>query len=156
MLQLVLLFISCECMKRRQSQFCVCICLCMCRCAHVEARGQSPVLFQRSHPPCFQRCSLTDLEFAKWASLQAPGIRLQFWEQVHSTDMGSNSGPHVCKTSILPTEPLKGEIMETKTNHERDWEASNTPGILRNLKMNRKSLISEQEEKKQVVIKERR
>lgn len=52
---------------------------------------------------------------------------------------GSNSGPHVCKTSILLTELLKGELMETKTNHKRDWEAYNTPGILRNLEMNRKS-----------------
>lgn len=59
---------------------------------------------------------------------------------------GSNSGPHVCKTSILPTEPLKGELMETKTNHKRDWEAYNTAGILRNPEMNRKSLISKQEE----------
>lgn len=42
--------------------------------------------------------------------------------------------------------------METKTNHKRDWEAYNTAGILRNPEMNRKSLISKQEEKKQVVI----
>lgn len=91
---------------------CVCICVCMC----MEAGGQRWASFLRYYPPSFlKQCLSLTWRFLIW--LDWPGIPLpppqQDWD--HKTGLlhlqclcgfwGSNSGPHACTASSLPTEP---------------------------------------------------